>query len=351
MYFSFTKAIWMVGALSLVAAESQESATSPPAPPTRPTTLVTYTSGYPPGPSNHYGGRDSCHDCPGWCGDNEIQTAFGEECDEGLQNGQLNSGCTKDCKLVDCCGDGTVDYGLGEQCDDGVNNGKPWSSCSSNCTWVEPYCGNGITEWPEECDDGKDLNGTPWSHCTKDCKRKKDCGCHHPSVCGNGIKEPGEQCDDGWAHNGHYGSNCTSECKWCDDIPGRCGDGFVDKDEQCDDGDKRNGSPDSNCDATCHWKKTPPTCPQTCDPNPFNNRCTITTSCISYLDTEKNYCACRAGYRANGLATTDPRQFRLHFPGQDYRVFVAPGIECDQLCDTPHPGPDSCKEVPVQKSC
>src|SRR5204863_8137975 len=88
---------------------------------------------------------------------------------------------------------------------------------------------------------------------------------------------------------------------------------------------------------------------QTCDPN--NNKCTITTSCISFLNTGVDYCACRAGYRASGLAPTDPLQFRLDFPGQEYRVFVAQGVECDQLCTNPFPGPDSCQEVPVQQSC
>lgn len=298
---------------------------------------------------NPYGGNQSCHECPGWCGDGELQADHGEQCDLGPLNGQPQSGCSIDCKLVSCCGDGIVDYAAGEQCDDGANNGKPWSLCSSTCLWNDKCkCGNGITEYPEQCDDG-DLNGTPFSHCTTDCTWKKDCGCDHPSVCGNGVREPGEDCDDGWARNGQYGSNCTTECKFCDDTPPRCGDGFVDAGEQCDDG-AANGSDGSDCDATCHWKTTP-SCPYTCDPNPFNNRCTITTSCINYLDTGRDYCACRAGYRANDLAANDPRQFRLAFPGQEYRVFVAPGIECDQLCDAPFPGPDSCKEVSLQNTC
>ena len=243
-----------------------------------------------------------------------------------------------------------MDYYRGEQCDDGPNNGKPWSSCTANCTWVQCSCGNGITEYPEECDDGDELNGTPHSHCTKDCHWKKDSGCDHPAVCGNGIREPGEECDDGATKNGHYGSNCTSDCKLCDNKPPRCGDGYVDYGEECDEGDNYNGTPSSKCTKDCHWTVHNSTC-TTCDPNPFNNKCTITTSCISFLNTGRDYCACRAGYRANGLEPTSPLQFRLEFPGQEYRVFVAPGVDCDQLCTNPHPGPDSCQEVPVNPKC
>lgn len=108
--------------------------------------------------------------------------------------------------------------------------------------------------------------------------------------------------------------------------------------QECDDG-KDNGKDYSFCDANCK-KCTPPgskhtvtTCPcEACNPNPFYNKCHITTSCITTPSTA-DYCACRAGYRADGLSATDPKQFRLNFPGQGYRVFVAPGVSCDLLCD------------------
>ncbi|KAK0714044.1 hypothetical protein B0T26DRAFT_874020 [Lasiosphaeria miniovina] len=93
---------------------------------------------------------------------------------------------------------------------------------------------------------------------------------------------------------------------------------------------------------------------ETCSPNPFFNKCTITTSCIGSSGSVRDrfYCACRAGYRASGgLAPTDPRQFRLAFLGQEHRVFVAPGVECDELCTTPFPGQESCQEVPVRADC
>jgi hypothetical protein len=161
--------------------------------------------------------------------------------------------------------------------------------------------------------------------------------------------------------NGQPGSNCTTSCQLktttchhdCDDdnTTPRCGDGNVDtaSGEQCDDGAANNGKDWSSCDAFCKHKTTPAHC-ETCNPNPFFNKCTITTSCI-VAPGNRNYCACRAGYRANGLLPTDQRQFRLAFAGQEYRVFVAPGIECDTLCSSPHPGPESCQEVPVRGDC
>jgi hypothetical protein len=142
-------------------------------------------------------------------------------------------------------------------------------------------------------------------------------------------------------------SQCTAECTECDFNPAQCGNGHIDPGEECDDG-AANGFSQSDCDTTCHLKSTS-VCRQTCNPNPFFNKCTITTSCIN-TSSGSDYCACRSGYRADGLDPTDTRQFRLNFPGQESRVFVAPGVECNNLCNSPF-GTDSCQEVPVQESC
>ncbi|KAK4647078.1 uncharacterized protein QC761_122320 [Podospora bellae-mahoneyi] len=315
------------------------------------------------GPRNgayNSGCSDYCTVCD-YCGDG-ILDAPEEECDLGWKfNGAPGSKCSANCTKVDVpcpptCGNGVVDPG--EQCDYGSFNGSPGCKCTTNCTWVKgPVCGNGITENPEECDDG-DLNGTPSSKCTSTCTFKEPCYPPNPSVCGNGIVEHPEECDDGYL-NGTPNSNCTKTCtkitRCTSSCPKpTCGDGRIDYPlgEECDDGETNNGKDYSSCTADCKRKSKPSTC-ATCNPNPFFNRCTITTSCISTpFGLEKNYCACRAGYRASGLAATDPRQFRLPgFVGQEYRVFVAPGVECDQLCDSPHPGPDSCREVPVRADC
>ncbi len=55
--------------------------------------------------------------------------------------------------------------------------------------------------------------------------------------------------------------------------------------------------PPPNGNGTCD-------CP-TCNPNPFYNLCHITTSCITTPST-LDYCACRAGYRADGLDPVSP---------------------------------------------
>ena len=66
-------------------------------------------------------------------------------------------------------------------------------------------------------------------------------------------------------------------------------------------------------------------CPPTCNPIPNANKCDITTSCTQVVKKDGKpatsaYCACRAGYRANGLSPNDPRQVRLPWVGQEYRV-------------------------------
>ncbi|USP81832.1 hypothetical protein yc1106_09106 [Curvularia clavata] len=107
---------------------------------------------------------------------------------------------------------------------------------------------------------------------------------------------------------------------------------------------------------------SPATCP-TCDYRPTLNKCHITTSCI--LDWGHNgapkpyYCACRAGYRATNVKPEDTsKQWRLPWvgnakgdPSQEGRVFVAPGVVCDTLCDQWQLGKDGCKEVKQVDSC
>lgn len=165
-------------------------------------------------------------------------------------------------------------------------------------------------------------------------------------------KALGEECDLGDGIKGAPCSTCDANCKKRD-LPeplGRCNDKIVDTKlgEECDLGNGQNGLPGSPFKAQCRSSQPSPTCP-VCNPNPSFNKCTTSTSCIVTQPSCKNYCACRAGYRADGLAPTDPKQFWLEFLGQLYKVFVAPGLECNTLCTVPFPGPDSCKEVHVNK--
>lgn len=90
----------------------------------------------------------------------------------------------------------------------------------------------------------------------------------------------------------------------------------------------------------------------TCIPFPDQNQCDPTTSCVPFTPhTGYNpmplYCACRAGYKADPqVVGADPSaQWRLPWAGQEGRVFVRPGLECNTLCDHPELGKESCQEV------
>ena len=69
------------------------------------------------------------------------------------------------------CGDGVLDTALGEQCDDGI-----------------PPAQKVVQSPQEQCDDGK-ANGHTAGGCTF--------GCMTPHFCGDSSIDPGEQCDMG----------------------------------------------------------------------------------------------------------------------------------------------------------
>ncbi len=166
-------------------------------------------------------------DCGGWCGDDTINGAEGEQCDGTNLNGQTCAsqgsaggtlGCTADCRfdMSGCsalCGNSVIE--TGEVCDDG--NADPDDGCSAACTvedgWTctdanpslcSPNCGDGLLVGPEECD---------------------------PST----IAE--ENCE---LHGYHPGTIlCSATCMFdfsgCD---GQCGDGVIQGSwESCDSGD------------------------------------------------------------------------------------------------------------------
>ncbi|KAJ9640092.1 hypothetical protein H2201_007621 [Coniosporium apollinis] len=209
-----------------------------------------------------------------------------------------------------------------------------WEDCHS-------VCGDGIlSSGYEECDDGNNLNG---DSCSSDCKKGPG------SLCGNGVVDPGEECDHG--PSGSW--TCDVTCK--EIAYPYCGDGKVNQiSEECDDGP--NGS--ATCTPLCKTITTPPptngTCFDFCDPLPpvpDRNMCDITTSCTTIdwpgaRSYGEHYCACRAGYRANGVDVADTKQqYRMPWPGQ-VRVFVKPGLVCDTPC-TEH----WCAEVPEKAEC
>ena len=94
------------------------------------------------------------------CGDAVVQTPQ-EACDDGTNLSPYSTtappGCAPGCKLGAYCGDGQVDSLFGEECDDGSNNGG-YAGCQPNCT-LGTRCGDGVVQAPETCDDGDQVSG------------------------------------------------------------------------------------------------------------------------------------------------------------------------------------------------
>ncbi|MGI5830837.1 MAG: DUF4215 domain-containing protein [Bradymonadia bacterium] len=167
-----------------------------------------------------------------FCGNGELDSAVGEECDGdlGLAPGER---CLINCK-ISRCGDAYVDKEAGEECDDA--NDSNLDMCTNDCK--RPYCGDGIVTLflGEVCDDG--INDGSYGGCSHDCSFK-------PPYCGDGIVDSlhQEECDDGINDGKYFG--CTAECKFAP----RCGDGIVDAVyEECDDGNLISGD---GCDKFC----------------------------------------------------------------------------------------------------
>ncbi len=214
----------------------------------------------------------------------------------------ITSGCDACILATDAtiayCGDGLVETALGEQCDDG--NAKPGDGCSGTCQ-IEPgfvcttpgapctpevatTCGNGTIDPGESCDDGNMVSG---DGCSSTCQVEPGFGCATPgracvrfdasvaAVCGDGIVESGEQCDDSNATSGDgCSSTCQSERGFVCPTPGSacvadpaslCGDGIIETSagEQCDDG---NSKPGDGCSGACQLEPgwSCPTAAQAC---------------------------------------------------------------------------------------
>lgn len=96
------------------------------------------------------------------CGDGVVQKAH-EACDNRVNltpyTDKGSEACAPGCKLPGFCGDKQVDSLFGEQCDDGNNPGG-YGQCQNDCT-SGPRCGDKRVQakFGEECDDGNLVRG------------------------------------------------------------------------------------------------------------------------------------------------------------------------------------------------
>ena len=181
-------------------------------------------TGEPTGPGGGSGGHGDVTAVAGDAGERVRPGAAGGSGLSGM-GGEPDSG-------VDLCGNGTLDTAAGENCDDGNRNsgdGCDEHCCAEigfNCPWppIPPCgCGNGIIEGSETCDDG---NWTTGDGCSDQCQPEP------LGTCSNGAIDEYEQCDDG---NVIDGDGCDHICRfeYCGQA---CGDGVLSIGEACDDG-------------------------------------------------------------------------------------------------------------------
>ena len=93
------------------------------------------------GPNNSdtvYGGCTTQCAIGSYCGDGKVDAAFGEECDDGVNQSTygMATGCAPGCRKPPYCGDGKMDGSFGEQCDDGSKNGS--GLCDEKCRSIIP---------------------------------------------------------------------------------------------------------------------------------------------------------------------------------------------------------------------
>ncbi|KAK3348919.1 hypothetical protein B0T25DRAFT_609227 [Lasiosphaeria hispida] len=110
-----------------------------------------------------------------------------------------------------------------------------------------------------------------------------------------------------------------------------------------------NGSPGGDAFVQGVTARVNPLGCYTCNPNPGENKCHITTACAS--TPFGNMCLTRPGFKADGAADDNVRlQWRLVWAaagGQEHRVAVKPGTSSNTLCDSNNRGDSVCKEVVI----
>ncbi len=177
------------------------------------------------------------------CGDAYVDTAAGEECDDGNDtafDGCEPSTCTFTCDDDAQCDDRASCNGV-ETCTDNVCAPGTPPTDGEACTLdggaagvcralecVDPGCGNAVTDGDEECDDGNDVNDDGCDvDCTFSCTENLDCVdgdvCTGDETCDTTT----HVCVPGVALDCSDGDDCTTD--ECDPTTG-CFNPLIDAD-------------------------------------------------------------------------------------------------------------------------
>jgi hypothetical protein len=233
-----------------------------------------------------------------FCGDGQIATELGEECDSSSLPHSAATGarCNSNCKL-NFCGDGIIDYEAGEFCDGSSlpAGSESGSVCNSQCkVEAKPFCGDGRidSERGEQCD-GTALpaGAAPFSRCLGNCTL---------AYCGDGVINPGEECDAGGAALVKGAKTfCNAFCQ-----REYCGDGRVNRDlgEECDGIYVSSSRPGARCTAQCQIEycgdgKINPSAGEQCDGDSLPSDAPRNSSCNALCKLE----FCGDGVISGGL--------------------------------------------------
>ncbi|MDP2586832.1 MAG: Ig-like domain-containing protein [Candidatus Komeilibacteria bacterium] len=203
---------------------------------------------------NQYACSASCRDIGGWCGDNIVQSFYGEQCDGNANGWSCQDGSTPSCNNNTCgvscdsggayygrCGDGykqpeeLCDGQIGVsqnnycanscqllRCLDGydacIDGGSVANGCETNIAYDINHCGRCGHRCPQPAHSSAVCSAVRggWGcsfNCNDGYHREGDV-CVASAECGNDVIEVGEACDDG-PNNGN-GNYCRADCSGFD---------------------------------------------------------------------------------------------------------------------------------------
>jgi cysteine-rich repeat protein len=172
---------------------------------------------------------------PEGCGNRLYEPEKGEECDEGIRNGQ--GSCSYECKQL-YCGDGVVSSSTLEECEPvpvSIQDGIPY--------FEEPTCGVDACTVPDiDASSGRVTGGCKrifLPACSEEEEPELRPAASEEAICGNDEVESGEDCDDG---NEEDNDGCSSTC-----LEEICGDGIVQEGEACDNGKVCSNDGENSC--------------------------------------------------------------------------------------------------------